>query len=126
MAPLPDVMVDACRMVGIHMTNMKMSVFVQADGVDAADGQPLVRIRTGKPRYFERIGQNANGSPDIRVGPIFDEWSVHLRLKWDLDQFSKTDISNLLMRAGIQVGIGSGRPFSVKGAGCGWGTFELG
>jgi hypothetical protein len=32
---------------------------------------------------------------------------------------------NLLDRAGQQVGIGAGRPFSKKSVGQGWGTFSV-
>jgi hypothetical protein len=39
--------------------------------------------------------------------------------------FSLDDISNLLMRVGLQVGLGEGRPDSKKSAGMGWGTFEI-
>ena len=43
----------------------------------------------------------------------------------DADQFSLTDITNLLSRVGAQVGIGEGRPDSKSSAGMGWGMFRL-
>ena len=51
--------------------------------------------------------------------------AVKLRLKWDGDQFTPTDVVNLLSRAGQQVGIQEGRPDSKNSAGMGWGTFEV-
>ena len=35
------------------------------------------------------------------------------------------EVRNLLVRAGVQVGIGEGRPYSKKSYGMGWGTFEV-
>jgi hypothetical protein len=48
-----------------------------------------------------------------------------LNMRWDADQFSADDIINLLMRVGLQVGIGEGRYDSKKSAGLGWGGFEV-
>jgi hypothetical protein len=44
---------------------------------------------------------------------------------YDADQFTLEDVSNLLARAGMQVGIGEGRPDSKMSAGMGWGTFRI-
>jgi hypothetical protein len=56
---------------------------------------------------------------------MFDTWSATLRVKFDADQFTVTDVVNLLSRAGGQVGIGEGRPDSKESAGMGWGTFRI-
>ena len=56
---------------------------------------------------------------------MWKRWEAKVTLQWDGDQFGMADVANLLMRAGIQVGVGEGRPFSKKSHGCGWGTFEL-
>lgn len=119
-----DSMIDACRMAGYKMVHAKMSVFIEADGYDSQDAMPLVRIH-GKVGRSEVPGVLANGSVDIRVRPIWEDWTATLRVRWDEDQFSQEDLGNLLMRAGAQVGIGCGRPFSKNSAGCGWGTFEI-
>lgn len=118
-------MIDACRLTDMKMVQAKMTVFVQADGFDVADGMPLVKIRTGKPERFQRVGWNANGTPDIRMGPRWVDWSVKLRLRWSASQFQIEDIYNLVNLAGDHVGIGSGRPLSKNGTGCGWGTFKI-
>src|SRR5262249_42454637 len=39
-----NAMISACRLIGFKMTHAKLSVFVEADGIDAVDGQPLVKI----------------------------------------------------------------------------------
>lgn len=119
-------MVSACSVAGFVMTKAKMSVFVRADGFDAYDGIPLVRIRKGTPRPVESTVTNKSGKPDIRVRPFFDPgWEAVVRLRWDTGQFSQQDVANLLLRAGIQVGAGAGRPLSKGGTGCGWGTWDL-
>jgi hypothetical protein len=46
-------------------------------------------------------------------------------VRFDADQFTLRDIANLLLRAGMQVGVGEGRPDSKKSCGMGWGTFEI-
>ncbi len=117
-------MIDACRLVGYKMTMAKMSVFVLADGIDRVSGQPLVKIE-GEWEQHVAATRNATGVTDLRSRPMFRRWSARLRLRWDGDQFKQGDIANLLMRAGVQVGVGEGRPFSRESYGLGWGTFDL-
>jgi len=118
-------MISACRLVGFRMTLAKLSVFVEADGFDKVDGVPLIRIK-GEPERLDMAVRNATGVADIRVRPMWREWSAKLRVRYDEDQFSLDDITNLVMRVGVQVGIGEGRPDSRESAGLGWGTFALG
>lgn len=120
-----NAMIDACRLVGFKMTMAKLGVFIEADGIDADEGVPLVRI-IGEARKHEAIGRNATGVPDVRVRPMFWPWRMGLRVRFDEDMFSASDVTNLLARAGQQVGIGEGRPFSKNSAGMGWGTFKVG
>src|SRR5262245_14425494 len=123
-AAFRNAMIDACRMVGYAMTRAKMSVFVEADALDEIDGTPLVTI-FGTPERTESIVLNATGVADIRVRPMWRDWSCVLHLSWDADQFGQVDVLNLLNRAGRQVGVGEGRPYSKKSAGLGFGTFAL-
>lgn len=119
-------MISACRTVGFKMTLAKLSVFIEADGFDQDDATPLVRILKGEPEYFESLVRVANGAPDIRPrGKWQPGWEVNLRIRFDADQFTLADVSNLLMRVGLQVGIGEGRPDSKMSAGMGWGMFEV-
>jgi len=117
-------MISACRLVGFKMTLAKLSVFVQADGFDKVDGIPLIRIE-GKPEKSEMAVRNQTGVIDLRMRPMWREWSAVVRIQYDADQFTLTDISNLLQRVGLQVGIGEGRPDSRESAGLGWGTFRI-
>lgn len=117
-------LIDACRAAGFVMTKAKMSVSIIHDSIDADEGTPLVRLY-GEPELFESAVRLESGVASIAIRPMWREWRANVRIKWDADQFSMTDVANLLMRAGMQVGVGEGRPFSKKSNGMGWGTFEL-
>lgn len=116
--------ISACRLIDFKMTLAKLSIFVVADGLDATEGTPLVRIY-GDPEPFEAAVRNATGVADIRIRPMWRRWHCILNVRFDADQFTPTDVLNLLSRAGAQVGIGEGRPDSKRSIGMGWGTFEV-
>ena len=118
-------MISACRLVGFKMTLAKLSVFVAADGYDKVDGVPLIRIE-GKPEAIEMAVRNQTGVIDLRVRPMWREWEAVVKINYDADQFTVGDVTNLLQRVGLQVGLGEGRPDSRESAGLGWGTFRLG
>ena len=117
-------MISACRLVGFKMTLAKLSCFIEADGWDAIDNLPLIRIY-GASEMYSAHTRNATGVIDIRVRPMYKKWAAKLRVKYDMDQFSTQDIVNLMSRVGLQVGIGAGRPDSKASAGMGFGQFEI-
>lgn len=117
-------LISACRLVGFKMTLAKLAVFVEADGFDRVDGTPLIKIE-GTPEKMEMAVRNETGVADIRVRPMWREWAATVRIRFDLDQFSLQDVTNLLVRVGLQVGIGEGRPDSRSSAGMGWGLFDV-
>lgn len=118
-------MIDSCRLVGFKMVLAKLSVFVLADGVDATEPQiPLIRIY-GDPVKQEDMARVQTGQPYITVRPAYHDWSADVTVRYDADQFSRQDLANLMMRVGMQVGIGEGRPSSKNSAGMGWGLFEI-
>jgi len=118
-------MISACRLVGFKMTLAKLSLFIEADGVDAVDGTPLVKI-LGEPHRVDHPVRNESGVMDIRPRPMWDAgWASKLVIRWDADQFTIQDVTNLLLRVGRQIGIGEGRPDSRNSAGLGWGLFDL-
>lgn len=120
-----NALISACRLVGFKMTLAKLSVFVEADGWDKAEPQiPLVRIY-GSPTKQEDMARVETGQPYVTVRAAYHEWQCKLRIRWDADQFTIDDMTNLLARVGLQVGIGEGRPDSKKSAGMGWGLFEV-
>jgi len=117
--------ISACRIVGFKMTIAKLSLFVEADGFDT-DGEPLVRITKGQPRQHFAQASNSNGGTDIRCRPMWAEgWEASVRVRWDAEQFSASDVVNLFARVGLQVGVGEGLPPARISAGLGWGVFEV-
>lgn len=118
-------MISACRLVDFKMTQAKLAIFVEADGVDPDDGTPLVLITKGEPHYVEHAVRNESGVCDVRARPMWDDgWRAIVRIRFDADRFTAIDIMNLLARAGQQVGIGEGRPDSKESCGMGWGLFR--
>ena len=116
--------IRACTLVGFKMTQAKMSIFVEADGFDNTEGTPLVKIY-GEHRKFVGPVRLATGVIDLASRPQWLEWGCRLRFRYDADQFTASDIVNLIARAGMQVGVCEGRPSSTNSNGCGWGTFEV-
>lgn len=118
-------LISACRLVGFKMTLAKLSLFVEADGRDATEPEfGLIRIY-GTPRKLESVARVETGQAYITIRPCYDEWSAKVRVRYDADQFTLEDVSNLLARVGEQVGIGEGRPDSKNSAGMNWGTFQI-
>ncbi|HYP68862.1 MAG TPA: hypothetical protein VEP67_11515 [Thiobacillaceae bacterium] len=119
-------MIDACRTVGLVMTKAKMSVFVVPDGFDKDEGTPLVRLLADEPpEKTESLVRNDNGAADIRIRPMWRDWGADVTVEFDADMITAESVVNLLDRAGRQVGIGEGRPFSKNSVGQGWGTFAV-
>lgn len=120
-------MISACALCGFKMVFAKLSLFVVPDGWDAAEPEiPLVRI-IGKPRLLESVGRVETGQCYIIIRPCYDQWGAKVTIRFDADQFSLQDVSNLLSRVGQQVGICEGRPDSKKSRspGMGWGVFAV-
>lgn len=117
--------ISACRLVGFKMTLAKLSIFIEADGLDLTEGLPLVKLN-GTPEISQMPVRNATGVMDIRTRPMWREWSCDLRIRYDTDQFTSADVVNLIARVGMQVGIGEGRPDSKSSAGLGYGMFRVG
>jgi hypothetical protein len=84
-----------------------------------------VKIISNPPERIESLVRNDNGGADIRVRPMWREWEADVTLEFDADMITPESVINLLDRAGRQVGIGEGRPFSKDSVGQGWGTFRV-
>lgn len=124
-AALRNAMISACKLVGFKMTLAKLSIFVEADGYDEQEPQiPLIRIY-GKPRKQEDMARVETGQPYVTVRAAYHDWKARVRIRWDEDQFTLADITNLLSRVGMQVGLCEGRFDSKNSAGLGWGSFEI-
>lgn len=118
-------MISACRLIGYRMTLAKLSVFIEPDGFDREDGTPLIKLDAGDYERVDLHVRNATGVVDLRTRPMWRKWAAKVRVRFDADQFTLADVSNLLARVGSQVGVGEGRPDSRASAGMGWGTFQL-
>lgn len=127
--PAPSIrsaMISACRLVGFKMTLAKLSVFTKADGFDQVDSTPLIRITKGEPRPVEHYVRLATGVADIACRGMWEPgWEAVAQITFDAEQFTGIDVVNLMLRAGMQVGIGAGRPDSRESHGQGWGTFSV-
>lgn len=124
-AAIRAAMISACRLVGFKMTLAKLSVFVEADGVDATEPQiPLIRIH-GTAVKQEDMARVETGQPYVTVRAAYHDWKATIRIRYDADQFTLADVTNLMSRVGLQVGIGEGRPDSKHSAGMGWGLFAI-
>lgn len=120
-----NAMISACKIVGFHMTKAKLCIKVEADGY-GSDGTPLVKIIKGDPWHHRAHVRLKDGSIDIHSRPMWDpNWEVDIRVRFDADMFTLSDVSNLLMRVGMQVGIGEGRNDSKNSSGMGWGEFII-
>jgi hypothetical protein len=118
-------MISACRLVGFKMTLAKLSVFVEPDGVDSTEPQiPLIRIY-GDPVKQEDMARVETGQPYVTVRAAYHDWRAQIRIRFDADQFTLQDVTNLVARVGMQVGLGEGRPDSKNSAGMGWGLFAI-
>lgn len=125
-ASFRNAMISACKVCGFAMTRAKLSIFVEADGFDKVDGTPLVKITKGDPQPWMAPVRNATGVADLRCRPQWREgWEANLNLSWDSQQFGVNDVMNLLARAGLQVGVGEGRPDSKQSNGLGFGRWKI-
>ena len=117
-------MISACRVANYAMTRAKLAVFVEHDFIDVVEGVGLVRV-AGEPEMVVHSVRNDSGVVDLRARAMFKEWAAAVRVTFDGDMFSEQDVANLMMRVGMQVGIGEGRHDSKDSAGMGWGTFSV-
>ena len=119
-------LISACRAVGFPMTRAKQALWVLEDGIDFNDSTPLIKITKGEPEHVEHLVRLPSGPPDIRVRGMWQPgWEAVVRIEYDADMLMLSDVANLLMRAGRQVGWGEGRPDSKNSIGMGWGTFDI-
>jgi len=121
-----EALVSACRVVGFAMTRAKLSLFCVADGYDKYDRTPLVKFTKGEPHQHTQYVINDSGVADLRSQAMWEPgWEAIVRIRFDADQFTLTDVAALLSRVSQQVGVGAGRPDSKNSCGLGFGTFQI-
>lgn len=121
--------ISACRTAGYVMTKAKLAIFIECDGYDA-ENNPLVRIQDAEgnnavPVMSVMPCRNATGVIDLRARPTYNPWFAKLKVKFDNGMLSQEDVTNLMQRVGLQVGVGEGRPDSRQSAGIGYGLFRI-
>ena len=119
-----NAMIDACRLTEMDMVRAKMCIFVIAQGLDAENLEPLVKIDGTPQMHIERVKVGISQT-DLAARGMFEKWSSTFQVQWDDDVFKAQDILNLLARAGWQVGIGAGRALSKMSGGTGKGGFRV-
>lgn len=120
-----NAIVNACRVTGFPMRQAKLCIFIIADDIDAKEPIPLCLFENGAKPVYNEIPSKVQNKGNLAVNAMFTEWRIKLKVQYDADQFTENEIANLVMRAGIQVGVGEGRPFSKTSCGMGWGTFKV-
>jgi hypothetical protein len=121
---LRNAIIDAARTTTITMTSMKRAIFVNGQGRDFRDERELLRISTEPTTAIEyvRIGM---GQTTIVARPRWDEWEIEAEIMFDADAIDADSLHNLVVRAGLLIGVGEGRPDSKKSNGTGNGRFEV-
>jgi hypothetical protein len=118
--------ISACRLTTYKMTLAKLSIFTEKDAVDKAEPQiPLIHILDADPVKQEDMARVSTGEPYVTIRPAYFNWRAFVTIRFDSDQFTLGDVTNLLSRVGQQVGICEGRPDSKNSAGMGWGLFDI-
>jgi len=92
--------VSAVRGVdGITMTEMRQHFYCPDEFVEIA-GSPVMR---------EDIVRVSNGQPDLRYRAEFFPWACKLPMRYNAGAISPEQVANLLLQAGMWVGVGEGR-----------------
>lgn len=113
--------VGGCRQVaGLPMTLAKQLLFVEAD--DPVTN--LVRIY-GEPQMREDMVRLETGVADIRYRPGYWPWRAVITVRFNANMISQEQVANLLMLAGMGVGIGEWRPSAPKSSSGNFGLWEL-
>jgi hypothetical protein len=101
--------IRAAKMLdGVNMADARQMFFVEPDDRDTT-GIDCVRIE-GTPYMRTDTVRLSKGVADLRYRPEFRNWSCTLKISYDEDLISGSQLVNLFLRAGLQVGIGDWRP----------------
>ena len=119
---LKAAIVTAARKTGgIPMTQLKVSIFVEAD--DPFTG--LLKIYgKHKPIMREDMVRLETGVADIRYRPEFREWIIKIRVTFDANILTEEQVVNLIDSAG-DGGIGEWRASSPKSYSGDMGRFRV-
>lgn len=110
---------------GLVMSELKSVLFIVADAL-SENGNPLVLVK-GTPEAREDVipGNGGAGKAVFIVRPMWREWRMVLRVRFDASRISAESVAALVQRAGETIGIGCGRPQSSNSNGIGMGTWTI-
>jgi len=113
-----NAMISACRATDFTMTEMKQLIFVESP-----EHHDLAIIKSDSPPEMrEDMVRLATGTPMVRFRPYWPTWSTTLRITYNANMVSDSQVLNLLNLAGYSVGICEGRP---EKSSLGWGRFTV-
>lgn len=122
---LRKAVIEAGRFCNMVMRRLYGAIDVEPQGIDRDNGLPLVLLEGSEPRTFVSAVKNTSGTRDLRYRPYFEPgWRATFTLCYDSDTVSEGDLKELLEKAGMNVGIGDGRPLSPNSPGLGFGRFK--
>lgn len=126
-AALRKAMIEAGRFSDFKMTRLKGALDVVPETYDADTGMGLALLESPEPpKLFASPVRLADGSPDIRYRKYFAPgWTAKVCVQYDDEILTEEDVRTLLRTAGMNVGIGDGRPLSPNSAGMSYGRFEV-
>jgi hypothetical protein len=108
--------IAAARQVdGLTMTFLRGTIFVLGEGENN-----LVEI-SGRAQMREDTVRLESGVADIRHRPMWNPWSMKLRIQFNANALTAGQVAHLVETAGFSVGIAENRP--EKGGD--WGRFSI-
>jgi hypothetical protein len=123
----------------LNMTIAKLCFFIQHDGtekprvnINACTGESeeqvaltrLLKIN-GKMTCYEKMQPTDGGGPYMSYRPLYDPWSVRLRVQYNGAIISRANMLNLISHAGYFVGIGEHRPSAKESHTGEFGRWEI-
>jgi hypothetical protein len=119
-------MISACKLTDMKMSIAKLCIFAVEDGYDKFEPQfNIIRIYGDPVMQQDHVRNRKTGGYTVATRAAYHDWKAIIKVRWDADRFTDRDITNLMARFGLQIGIGVGRHDSKDSNGMGWGTFEI-
>jgi len=117
-------LISAARNTDLTMNQMKQTVFSLADGVDRRCGTPVIEV-VGTPVCLPRVVRTDQGKSVASICTMWETWSIKARVEYDADTISVKTLTELMHRAGLEVGLGVGRAEAKSGKGGMNGRFKI-
>lgn len=118
----------------MNMTRAALCIFVKHDGMEkprkqlgnmATVSTRLLKIIGPPAKNYPKMQPTASGTPYMSYRPMYDPWSVILRVEFNSLLLSAEDIVNLAATAGYFVGVGEHRPSARESRTGEYGRWEI-